>query len=60
MKYGDIYEECANERHDLSDQFDISCAITVNQLPLLIAQIAIDIGLSPGELVDFLRDVDYV
>ena len=55
MRYDDIHDEHVNEPHDLSDQFDLSLAVTVNELQLMIAQMAIDIGLSPIELVDLLR-----
>ena len=60
MRYGDIHDEHINEPHDLSDQFDLSLAVTVNQLPLLIAQMAIDCGFSPSEFVDFLRGDGHV
>ena len=60
MRYDDIHDEHINEPHDLSDQFDLSLAVTVNQFPLLIAQMAIDIGLSPMEFVDFLRGDGHV
>ena len=60
MRYDDIHDEHVNEPHDLSDQFDLSLAVTVNQLPLLIAQMAIDCGFSPSEFVDFLRGDGHV
>ena len=60
MKYGDINDEHINEPQDLSDQFDLSLAVTVNQLPLLIAQMAINCGLSPMEFVDLFRGDGHV
>ena len=36
MKYDDIHDEHINEPYDLSDQFDLSLSVTVNQLPLLL------------------------
>jgi hypothetical protein len=60
MRYDDILDKHVNEPHDLSDQFDISTAVTVNQLPLMIAQMAIDCGLSPMELVTFMRGDGHV
>jgi len=60
MRYDDIHDEHINEPHDLSDQFDISTDVTVNQLPLMIAQLAIDCGLSPIEFVTFLRGDGHV
>ena len=60
MKYDDIHDEHINEPYDLSDQFDLSLSVTVNQLPLLIAQMAINCGLSPMEFVDLFRGDGHV
>ena len=66
MKYGDIHDESINEPHDLSDQcdltdqFNIATAVDINNMPFLIAQIAIDLGFSPLEFIDFMRGNTHV
>ena len=66
MKYGDIHDESINEHHDLSDQYDltdqfnIATAVDINNMPFLIAQIAMDLGFSPLEFIDFMRGNTHV
>lgn len=53
MKYGDIVDETHDEPHDLSDQ--LSHMVNSGQGGLLVAQLATDIGMTPVDLLDFMR-----
>ena len=58
MRYGELTPETLNEPHDLSDpvtNLDMLSCMSAHQIQLSIAQTAIDVGLTPAELVSFLE-----